>query len=33
MKAYFRGRVTLAGDVMMAAKASSLFRMPGAPQA
>lgn len=32
MKAYFRGRVTLNGDVMMAAKASSLFRMPGVPR-
>jgi putative sterol carrier protein len=32
MKAYFRGRVTLTGDVMMAAKASSLFRMPGVPR-
>jgi putative sterol carrier protein len=31
MQAYFRGRVTLAGDVMMAAKASSLFRMPARP--
>jgi putative sterol carrier protein len=29
MQAYFRGRIVLAGDVMMAAKASSLFRMPG----
>jgi putative sterol carrier protein len=32
MQAYFGGRVTLAGDVMMAAKASSLFRMPNAPR-
>lgn len=30
MQAYFRGRVSLAGDVMMAAKASSLFRTPWA---
>ncbi len=28
MQAYFRGRISLAGDVMMAAKASSLFRTP-----
>jgi putative sterol carrier protein len=32
MQAYFRGRIGLTGDVMMAAKASSLFRMPGAPR-
>jgi putative sterol carrier protein len=30
MQAYFRGRVSLAGDVMMAARASSLFRTPAA---
>ena len=29
VKAYFTGRVALAGDVMVAAKASSLFRIPG----
>jgi putative sterol carrier protein len=29
MQAYFRGRIALGGDVMMAARASSLFRMPG----
>jgi putative sterol carrier protein len=29
LQAYFRGRIGLAGDVMMAAKASSLFRTPG----
>jgi alkyl sulfatase BDS1-like metallo-beta-lactamase superfamily hydrolase len=29
VKAYFTGRVALAGDVMVAAKASSLFRLPG----
>jgi putative sterol carrier protein len=28
MQAYFRGRISLAGDVMMAARASSLFRAP-----
>jgi hypothetical protein len=30
VKAYFTGRVSLAGDVMVAAKLSSLFRVPGA---
>jgi SCP-2 sterol transfer family len=30
VKAYFTGRVARAGDVMVAAKASSLFRLPGA---
>jgi putative sterol carrier protein len=30
VKAYFTGRISLAGDVMMAAKATSLFRVPGA---
>jgi putative sterol carrier protein len=29
VKAYFTGRVSLAGDVMVAAKASGLFRIPG----
>jgi SCP-2 sterol transfer family len=29
IKAYFAGRLALAGDVMVAAKASSLFRLPG----
>jgi putative sterol carrier protein len=29
VKAYFTGRVALAGDVMIAAKASGLFRIPG----
>ncbi len=29
MKAYFKGRIKLAGDVMVAAKLASLFRMPG----
>lgn len=29
MKAYFRGRIKLSGDVMVAAKLASLFRMPG----
>jgi len=32
VKAYFTGRVSLAGDVMIAAKASSLFRLPGVPR-
>jgi putative sterol carrier protein len=31
MRAYFTGRIKLAGDIMVAAKLSSLFRMPGAP--
>ena len=30
MKAYFKGRIKLGGDVMVAAKLASLFRMPGA---
>jgi putative sterol carrier protein len=30
MQAYFRGRISLAGDVMLAARASSLFRTPAA---
>jgi alkyl sulfatase BDS1-like metallo-beta-lactamase superfamily hydrolase len=30
-RAYFGGRVALAGDVMLAAKMGSLFRTPGAP--
>jgi putative sterol carrier protein len=29
MKAYFKGRIKLTGDVMFAAKLASLFRMPG----
>jgi putative sterol carrier protein len=29
MNAYFSGRVSLAGDVMLAAKLQSLFRIPG----
>ena len=29
VKAYFTGRVALSGDVMVAAKASGLFRIPG----
>jgi hypothetical protein len=32
VQAYFTGRISLAGDVMMAAKMSSLFRLPGAAQ-
>jgi hypothetical protein len=30
VQAYFTGRISLAGDVMVAAKMSSLFRLPGA---
>ena len=30
MKAYFKGRIKISGDVMFAAKLGSLFRMPGA---
>lgn len=29
MKAYFTGRVALGGDIMLAAKLQSLFRIPG----
>lgn len=29
MQAYFKGRIQLAGDVMLAAKMASLFRIPG----
>ncbi len=29
MQAYFKGQITLAGDIMVAAKLASLFRMPG----
>jgi putative sterol carrier protein len=29
MQAYFTGRIQLAGDIMVAAKLSQLFRMPG----
>jgi putative sterol carrier protein len=32
MNAYFRGRVVLSGDVMLAAKLRSLFRIPGRTQ-
>lgn len=32
VQAYFTGRISLAGDVMVAAKMSSLFRLPGAAQ-
>jgi putative sterol carrier protein len=31
MQAYFKGRIQLAGDIMVAAKMASLFRMPGPP--
>ena len=30
MQAYFKGRVQLAGDIMVAAQLAQLFRMPGA---
>jgi putative sterol carrier protein len=30
MQAYFKGRIQLAGDMMVAAKMAQLFRMPGA---
>ena len=29
MQAYFKGQIVLAGDIMVAAKLASLFRMPG----
>ncbi len=29
MQAYFKGRIAVAGDVMLAARLQSLFRMPG----
>jgi hypothetical protein len=29
MQAYFKGRVRLAGDIMVAAKIRSLFKIPG----
>ncbi len=31
MRAYFTGRIKLAGDIMVAAKLATLFRIPGAP--
>ena len=30
MQAYFKGRIQLAGDIMVAAKMAQIFRMPGA---
>ncbi|MGO9881389.1 MAG: SCP2 sterol-binding domain-containing protein [Solirubrobacteraceae bacterium] len=33
MKAYFKGQIKLAGDIMVAAKLAALFRIPGAPSA
>ena len=33
MQAYFKGQIKLAGDIMVAAKLASLFRIPGAPGA
>jgi len=32
MSAYFKGRIQLAGDIMVAAQLAQLFRMPGASQ-
>ena len=29
MKAYFKGRIELSGDIMVAAKLAQLFKMPG----
>lgn len=31
MQAYFKGRIQLTGDIMVAAKMAQIFRMPGAP--
>jgi putative sterol carrier protein len=31
MRAYFTGQIKLAGDIMVAAKLATLFRIPGAP--
>jgi len=33
MQAYFKGRIQLSGDIMVAAKLASLFRMPRGPAA
>ena len=33
MQAYFKGRIQLTGDIMVAAKMAQIFRMPGAPGA
>jgi putative sterol carrier protein len=33
MQAYFKGRMQLSGDIMVAAKLASLFRIPGGPAA
>jgi alkyl sulfatase BDS1-like metallo-beta-lactamase superfamily hydrolase len=33
MRAYFTGQIKLAGDIMVAAKLATLFRIPGAPGA
>jgi putative sterol carrier protein len=33
MKAYFKGQIKLTGDIMVAAKLATLFRIPGAPSA
>jgi putative sterol carrier protein len=33
MQAYFKGQIKLAGDIMVAAKLATLFRIPGAPSA
>ena len=29
MQAYFKGRIELSGDIMVAAKLAQLFKMPG----
>jgi hypothetical protein len=29
MQAYFKGRIQLTGDIMVAAKMAQMFRMPG----
>ena len=31
MQAYFKGRIQLTGDIMVAAKMAQIFKMPGAP--
>ncbi len=32
MNAYFKGRIKLAGDIMLAARLQALFRVPGPAQ-
>jgi hypothetical protein len=31
MQAYFKGRIKIGGDIMLAAKLAGLFRMPARP--